>query len=322
MRFADAEEAELREPVARAMVNKGFCLGELNRSEEEISIYDEVVERFADSEEVGLRKQVAKAIFNKALTLEQLNHTEEAIAVYDEAVKRFAGAEEAQLRGQAASALSSKGAALALLNKYEEAECAFRKAIELMPDFTTATIELIELLIERPERLDIALQTAEEVISRKPDDSMLLNSIAWTFYKHENLSLLPKAENWSRQAVSLSPENASAHHTFACILSALGKGSEALSSARRYIQDSALVENSIEDAIELFVELSASGQAKEALDILVNSPVQQHLEPLVVGLKLYIGEEVKTAAEILEVASDVVKRIEKRSKKGTMGNGM
>jgi hypothetical protein len=38
-------------------------------------------------------------------------------------------------------------------------------------------------------------------------------------------------------------------------------------------------------------------------------------EILVAGLKLYIGEDVKTAPEIREIAKDVVKRIDARLKK-------
>ena len=138
--------------------------------------------------------------------------------------------------------------------------------------------------------------------------------IAWVYYKHNDPAMLIKAEQWATKAVSLSPDNAYIHHTLACILSALGKGNEALDSTGKYIQDTSLVEETIEDAIELFVELAASGYAKEALGILVNSPAERCLEPLVAGLKLYIGEDVKTAPEIREVAKDVVKRIEERKK--------
>ena len=67
---------------------------------------------------------------------------------------------------------------------------------------------------------------------------------------------------------SLSPDDATVHHTLACILGALGKGNEALESAQRYIRATSVVENTIEDAIELFVELAASGQAENALGIL------------------------------------------------------
>ena len=47
------------------------------------------------------------------------------------------------------------------------------------------------------------------------------------------------------------------------------------------------------------------------------------MEPLIVGLQLYLGEDVKSAVEIVEVGKDVVKRIEKKKKEmeeaGTAG---
>ena len=311
-RFADETEMVFREQVARAMVMKGITLGQLNRSEEEIAVYDEVVARFADATELELREPVARAMVNKGYRLGQLNRSEEAIAVYDEVVVRFADETEMVLREQVARGLSNRGFLLENLNKYKEAEHSFRKAIEYAPDSIQYAMNLMKLLLKMPGRYDDALQTAEEVIGEKQDNSELLNSVAWAFYEHNDLLMLPKAERWATKAISLSPNEANMHHTLACILSALGKGSEALESARRYIQDTSLVEETIEDAIELFVELAASGYAKEALGVLVNSEAEKHLEPLVVGLRLYIGEDIKTAPEIREVAKDVVKRIKER----------
>ena len=109
----------------------------------------------------------------------------------------------------------------------------------------------------------------------------------------------------AEEAIGLSPEVCNDH-----------KGEEALEFARKYVQDAALVESAIEDAIELFVALAAAGHAKEVIDLLIDSPARKHLEPLETGLKLYIGEDVKTAPEIREVAKDVVKRIEDRVKEG------
>ena len=40
----------------------------------------------------------------------------------------------------------------------------------------------------------------------------------------------------------------------------------------------------------------------------------EYLEPLIVGLQLYLGDDVKSAVEIVEVGKDVVKRIEKKKK--------
>jgi len=297
------------------MVSKGEALGELKCFEEAIDIYDEVIRRFGETEELALHMVVLWAMIRKGLALRQLKRFEEAIAIYDEVIAHLTDSEEFIMRKMKSMILKTKAFTLQLFKKYEEAGEAFRQAIELKPDDNEASIALIELLLEIPERLNDALQTAEEIIGRNPQDAHLLNNVAWQFYKHGALSLLPKAEKWSQQAVSLEPENASAHHILASISSALGNGSEALESAGRYIQNADFVESAIEDAIELFVDLAASGHGKEALDLLVNSPSQKHLEPLVVGLKLYMGEDVKTATEIREVAKDVVKRIEERLKK-------
>ncbi|TAN62586.1 hypothetical protein EPN18_04470, partial [bacterium] len=47
-----------KEQVARALVNKGVTLGVLNRSEEAIKAYNDVIERFGDAKEPGLKEQV------------------------------------------------------------------------------------------------------------------------------------------------------------------------------------------------------------------------------------------------------------------------
>jgi len=314
-RFKDVEDTLLRETVAAIMFIRGVTLEGLNRHGEAIAALDEVIARFIDEEDAVFRGMAAWAMFMKGKALGGLSCHEETIGVYEELVERFLEVEDAGIRELVARALSNKGVKLAILNRYEKAEQTFRQAIELHPDLTEVHLNLISLLVKLPERFDDAFQAAEEIIGRKPEDVHLLNNIAWQFYKHGALSLLSKAEKWSQQAVSLEPKIASAHHTLASISSALGKGSEALESAGSYIQNADFDERGIEDAIELFVKLAASGHAKEALGLLVNSPAQKHLEPLVVGLKLYMGEDVKTATEIREVAKDVVKRIEDQLKK-------
>ena len=81
----------------------------------------------------------------------------------------------------------------------------------------------------------------------------------------------------------------------------------ALVDHQTYIDDSILIL-----IVYLFVELAAYGYAEKALEILVSSETQRHVEPLVAGLRLYCGQVVRTSTEILEVAEDVVKRIEAR----------
>lgn len=67
-RFGEAEESELRERVAEALVKKGHVLGELKRPEEELVAYAHVMERFGKAEEAALREQVAWALNGKAFS--------------------------------------------------------------------------------------------------------------------------------------------------------------------------------------------------------------------------------------------------------------
>lgn len=71
-----------------------------------------------------------------------------------------------------------------------------------------------------------------------------------------------------------------------------------------------LVANQVEPITELFIQIAAFGYADNILEILTESLAEKHLEPLIFGLRVYCGQEVRTAPEILEVAKDVVKRIE------------
>ncbi|MBI5000203.1 MAG: AAA family ATPase [Euryarchaeota archaeon] len=117
------------EVTAMAMFNKGNRLGALNRNEEAIANYDEVVKRFGTATEPSLLEQVAMAMFNKGVTLGALNRNEEAIANYDEVVKRFGTATEPSLLEKVAKAMINKGNRLSKLLRYEEALAAYDKGL-------------------------------------------------------------------------------------------------------------------------------------------------------------------------------------------------
>ena len=56
-----------------AQVNKGVRFGQLNRGEDAIAVYDEVVKRFGEATEPALREQVAKALTNRKALEGNLN---------------------------------------------------------------------------------------------------------------------------------------------------------------------------------------------------------------------------------------------------------
>ena len=140
----------------------------------------------------------------------------------------------------------------------------------------------------------------------------MFNSLAWSLYEHRVWDMLVKAVRSARKAVDLMPGNGYYRHTLASVLYLSGKGDEALKEGETYLSDRDTVNKTIDDAIDLFVGLAATEYAPEAVRILQESPSADLLEPLVVGLRLYLGEDVKSATEILEVAKDVVQRIEER----------
>ncbi len=120
-RYGARKESEVQEPVAKALVNKGWTLGSLGRSEEEMDVYDEVVRRFSErEEEVALLEPVAQALVNKGWRLGSLGRSEDALSVYDEVVRRFSEREEVALLEPVAQALVNKGGTLGSLGHSEE----------------------------------------------------------------------------------------------------------------------------------------------------------------------------------------------------------
>jgi len=198
------------------------------------------------------------------------------------------------------------------LKRYDEAEKAYRKAIELDPSHRMARGALFEIVLSKPGRTEEAVSLAEEYLRKHPQDAVMLNEFAWGLYKHGTRDLLSKAEAWAQRAIKMRPEDANTQGTLASILVARGKMDEALEHARGYLKDRETVEETIDDGIDLFVGIAAMGYGREGLEVLRESPSAEILEPLVVGLRLYIGEGVKAAAEIMEVGKDVVKRIKQR----------
>jgi tetratricopeptide (TPR) repeat protein len=93
--------------VANALYNKGVRLGQLDRSQKEIEVYDQVVERFGD--DPALREQVANALYNKGVRLGQLDRSQEATEVYDQVVERFGDDPTPAIRELAAMARRMKG---------------------------------------------------------------------------------------------------------------------------------------------------------------------------------------------------------------------
>ncbi|MCP4689954.1 MAG: hypothetical protein GY859_18020 [Desulfobacterales bacterium] len=66
------------------------------------------------------------------------------------------------------------------------------------------------------------------------------------------------------------------------------------------------------DVIDFFIDMAASGRADQALEMLEEHPGKMELAPLATGLKLFLGEEIHTVHEIMQIGRDVARRIQEK----------
>src|SRR5205823_6518018 len=85
--FTNARKSSVAEVAALAGLNLGIVLGRLDRPEDALAAYDEVITRYRD--DPTLREQVANALYNKGATLVGLDRLEDALATFDEVIIRY-----------------------------------------------------------------------------------------------------------------------------------------------------------------------------------------------------------------------------------------
>jgi tetratricopeptide (TPR) repeat protein len=200
-----ALEASARRRVAGALVSKGVVLGALNRSQEELAVYDEVVVRYAKATEIELRELVARALINKGITLKNLNQADDAIATYDEVIRLFGKATEPEFRELVARAFLNKGIQLGALKRPDEAIAIFDEVVrrygeanelELCEQVATALVNK-GFQLGMLDRNEEAIAVYEEVLSRYPDarEIGLRDQVAQALFgKGFRLGLLNRSE--------------------------------------------------------------------------------------------------------------------------------
>ena len=130
--------------AVKALIDKGNRLCEMNRLEEALVAYDEVLSRYGGSNAPALLEGVAMALVNKGAILGRLNRLEEALADCDEVLSRYGGSNAPALLEGVAMALVNKGAILGSLNRLEEALTACDEVVgRYGEDDTPVLLELV-----------------------------------------------------------------------------------------------------------------------------------------------------------------------------------
>jgi tetratricopeptide (TPR) repeat protein len=195
------------------------------------------------------------------------------------------------------------------LGKYEPASECYKTATEVEPSSDLAWLSLIKFELQGRGESARALHLAEQSLQINGRSAERLNGLAWAFYEVGSKELLPQAESWAREAVEKTPDDWAVVHTLSSILGAQGKWNNALELAPIFINTVITNEDAIRHTTDFLVNAASAGFAKEALAALESSKSATVLEPLVVGLRIVLGEIQYTAKEIYEVGKDVAKRI-------------
>ncbi|MFH1487769.1 MAG: tetratricopeptide repeat protein [Pseudomonadota bacterium] len=197
-------------------------------------------------------------------------------------------------------------------NRYEEAEAAYRNSIELEPTILSLWGELMKLQIEPLKAPEEELKTAEECLEINERSADSLDFLARFFFETGQKDLFEKAEAWSREAIEKDKENPAYSHTLTCILGGRDKWEESLKVARQFLGNKAFIHEKIKDITDYFINAAATGHAADALHLLEPLKDIPSLEPIIAGLKIFVGEEFLTAQEIREIGQDVAERIRER----------
>lgn len=194
-------------------------------------------------------------------------------------------------------------------NRNEEAEEAFKRAIEIDPTVSMLWKELIKCQFELLKNPEEAQKTAETFLEACGRTAQSLNSLAWLFFENGYNTHFEQAEAWSKEAVSIDRERPEYQHTLAAILGALGKWEESLTIVKQFLNNKDFIRRELGEITDYFINAATAGYAGRVIMILEQHPDIQVLEPIVVGLKIFLGEEILTAQEIKEIGEDVAKRI-------------
>ena len=143
-----------------ALYNKGYRLGSLNRSDEEIAVYDEVVKRFGNAKEAALLEQVAMALVTKGVRLLLLEKKEDAKKTFSRVIETFGAHQELNIQDcmvVALAGLERFNEAIPLLQRLAGKDK--KKAKECIPD-----LELLSSAAQASEGMRQFLEEARKIL--------------------------------------------------------------------------------------------------------------------------------------------------------------
>jgi tetratricopeptide (TPR) repeat protein len=233
------------------------------------------------------------------MTLEQAGRYQDAIRSLDKAIS---------LNKNDFKSWGIRGVSLAKLNRYEEALNSFDRSLELNPDnFEDWYIRGVTLKILG--RYEEAILSFEKTLKIDPNYYFAWNEKGRILFL---LSSYEDAEFCIRKALEYEPNNYIFLFDLGLVLISQAKWSDFLVLIDLLLSAINVDIKAIQILTNFSITAASVGYAKEVLQKINNSNASHYLEPLVVGLRIFLGDQTLVAKEILEVAQDVAQCIREK----------
>ena len=292
----------IRQVIARALLNKGMFKGKLGESVEEIESYSEVICRFGSDAADAVQAIVAKAMVNKGVVQGQLGNVEAAIVTYDSIIDRYRNCSTSEMLAVVVRAILNLGNTHGQQGDYHESIATFERIVEEydQADSKEVQTDIVRTMVAKAfshtelGHSDDALLTCDEVERRL------------RYFEEGEMVKEKSLAEWIKVKALLihSDENA-AMALFSTIYH---------DSDPRNEDSLSMLQSGVVNMILLGVS------ERKVLDVLLSDERKaEALSPLTVALRKRLGEKVRAPVEVIEVADDVIRKLEKETEKKGLG---
>ena len=294
-RLSSSDAPALQAPVALALLGKGDVQVKLDEITLALASYDEVIARFGDSDAPALQERVAWALFGKGDVQVQLNELALALASYDEVIARFGDSDAPVLQVLVALAFSKKGDVQVELDELASAVASYDELILGFGDSDTPDLQvLVAWALSQKGIGQINMGRAKEALHTCEEIERRLGALTG----NEKIEFTWRVRSMRVMVLMVQKKRRAAVDAFR-------------SAYAVFVPDN---ETIMHEMLNFVPELIAQGASERDLVEILSSDKKKSdaLEPLMVALRERIGEVVRAPVEVLEVAKDINKDIERR----------
>ncbi len=287
---------QIREVVAKAMLTLGTFKGQLGERVDEIESYDEIINRFGSDSQDEVQVFVAEAMTNKGVVLGECGKFNEAIAACDAVVGRYGGTRKPELMVSVVRAKLNLGNIHMQQGELQNAIDTFDRMVE---EYGKVESQKVQIYITR---------------------ALIVKAFSYTELGNSGhaLSVCDEAERRIRD-IGKAQKNEELAIAWAKVMALIVHSQEqdALESFNSIYHDFDPVN---EDALSMMQsgvpDMITFGVSERVVLEVLNSDERkaQAISPLIVALKMRLGEKVRAPSEVVEVAEDIIRKVDEKSK--------